>query len=372
MKQLGFGFMRLPLKDANDQESVDMDTLNGMVDTFLERGFTYFDTAYMYHAFKSEIALREALVRRHDRNSFTVATKLPTMMLKTKEDQERIFDEQLEKTGAGYFDYYLLHNLTVENYRIAEEFGSFEFIARKKAEGKIRHMGFSFHDSADLLDRILTDHPETEFVQIQLNYLDWENPAIQSRKCYETARRHGKPVVVMEPVKGGMLANVPAKVSELFKSVRPEMSEASWAIRFAAGNEGVMAVLSGMSSMEQLLDNTSYMSSPETLSEKELSAVKEARGIINASIAIPCTGCQYCEKDCPKGIQISKQFALYNSEKQAPPSLFSLQKLYYGNLVKTSGKASDCVGCGNCERSCPQHLPIRKHLKDVASVFETM
>src|SRR5665647_390717 len=216
-KKLGFGFMRLPVKDQEDPTSIDMEILNQMVDTFLERGFTYFDTAYMYHNFKSEIALREALVKRHPRDSFTVATKMPTMFLKIKEDQERIFNEQLEKCGVDYFDYYLLHNLGVTHYQIAENMDSFAFIQKKKEEGKIRKIGFSYHDNADLLDEILTKHPEVDFVQLQINYMDWNNESIQSGKCYEVAKKHGKPVIVMEPIKGGTLANVPAKAEEVLK-----------------------------------------------------------------------------------------------------------------------------------------------------------
>ena len=218
-KKLGFGFMRLPVKNQNDSASIDMDILNQMVDTFLERGFTYFDTAYMYHMGKSEIAIREALVKRHKRDSFTVATKLPTMFLKTKEDQERIFNEQLEKCGVDYFDYYLLHNLGVTHYEIAKKLDSFAFIQKKKEEGKIRNIGFSYHDNADLLDEILTAHPEVDFVQLQINYLDWDNESIQSRKCYEVARKHNKPVIVMEPVKGGTLAKYLKKQRNYLKNI---------------------------------------------------------------------------------------------------------------------------------------------------------
>ena len=362
--------MRLPLADPSDFAKADIAQVEKMVDSFLERGFTYFDTAYMYHEFQSEKIVREALVNRHDRDAFTLATKLPTMFLKAEGDQERIFAEQLEKCGVEYFDYYLLHNLNASNYRTVERFDSFGFAARMKAEGKIRRIGFSFHDKAELLDEILTAHPETEFVQLQINYMDWENESIQSRKCYETARRHGKPIVVMEPIKGGTLAQLPEEAERLFRTLRPELSPASWAIRYAASLDGVMMVLSGMSSQEQLDDNTSYMQEFEPLNEAEHAAVEKAVGIINRSIAIPCTACRYCVEGCPKQIAIPEYFALYNNAEQSLNKGFLVQSVYYANLTQDHGRASDCIACRKCEKSCPQHLPIVEHLRQVAQKFD--
>ena len=370
-KELGFGLMRLPLTDPNDGASVDVELLKTMVDAFLEKGFTYFDTAWMYCGFQSECAIREALVKRHPRDSYTLADKLHAGFLKTKEDRERIFQEQLRKTGVDYFDYYLLHDVGTDHYKTYQELDCFRWLEEKKAQGLARHIGFSYHDNAELLDRVLIEHPEVEFVQLQLNYLDWDSEGVQSRKCYETAVKHGKPVIVMEPVKGGTLARVPESVEKMFREARPEMSIPSWAIRFAASLEHVMVVLSGMSNMEQLLDNTDYMADFQPLSAQEQSLVKKAVDAINSTIAIPCTGCSYCTEGCPQRIAIPKYFSLYNAdlqeikEKSGRP-----QGEYYTRLTMNFGKASDCLECGQCEQVCPQHLPIIRHLKDVAARFE--
>lgn len=370
MKKLGFGFMRLPLLDAKNPTSVDLGTVCKMVDEFMEKGFTYFDTAYMYHDYKSECFLNEALVKRYSRGKFTVASKLPTMMLKEKSDMERIFNEQLEKCGVEYFDYYLVHNLTVQNYEIAQKLGAFEFVSEKKANGIVKHMGFSFHDKADLLDKILTEHPEVDFVQLQINYLDWDTKTVQSRKCYETAKKHGKRVIVMEPVKGGTLASVPDEAQALLKKCNPEMSTASWAIRFAASLENVDMVLSGMSDMNQLSDNASFMKDFVPLNKEEQDIIAKVVDIINASITIPCTACRYCVEGCPKNIPIPEYFSLYNNVKKQGKKEFYPEFEYYNGMTSTNGKASECISCGKCSKACPQHINIPNQMNEVAAMFE--
>lgn len=369
-KKLGFGCMRLPLLNKEDQTSFDTETLNKMVDTFIERGFTYFDTAYVYHNYKSEEAIREALVKRHKRDEFTLATKLLPRMLKEKDDQERIFNDQLKKCGVDFFDYYLVHNIGVSSYKQACEFDTFGFVLNKKKEGQIRKIGMSFHDTPELLDEVLTTHPELDFVQLQINYIDWENPSIQSKRCYEVARKHNMPIVVMEPCKGGSLAVVPEEAEKLMKEYNPNASIPSWAIRFAASQEGVMMVLSGMSNLEQVIDNTSYMEDFKPLNEDECKIINKVTDIINKNTAVPCTTCRYCVEGCPKKIAIPDYFALYNSSKRATTTNFSSQFVYYLNLIENHGRAKDCINCKKCEQSCPQHIKITEHLKDVSELFD--
>lgn len=367
LKKLGFGCMRLPQR-SEDATDIDFETLKTMFDRFLAEGFTYVDTAYPYHQEHSEAAVRECLVKRHPRESFLLADKMPVYKVETAEDYPRYFAEQLERCGVEYFDYYLLHNLWSEAYEKTVRLGGFEFIQKIKAEGRARHVGFSFHDTAPVLDRILTEHPEVDFVQLQINYSDWESASIQSRACYEVARRHNKPIIVMEPVKGGGLANPSDEVKALLKGHSPEASCASWAIRFAASHEGVMMVLSGMSDLAQMEDNMSYMKDFRPLDDGEMEVIAKASDIIARSTAIGCTGCQYCVDDCPMHINIPRLFSIYNFVQQFGTNNFPA--MHYGRAVAGRGKPSDCIGCGTCESRCPQHLPIRENLKLVSAMFE--
>lgn len=368
-KKLGFGLMRLPLTDANDKGSIDIEALKEMVDTFMEQGFTYFDTAWMYCAFKSENAVKEALTDRYPRDRYTLTTKLHASYLKTNEDRDRIFEEQRQKTGVDYFDYYLIHAIDQELYSIYNEMDCFNWLIEKKKQGFVKHIGFSYHDSAEFLDQVLTEHPEMEFVQLQMNYLDWESAEVQSRKCYEVASKHGKPVIVMEPVKGGTLADVPAEVRESFAAYHPDLSVPSWAIRFVASLDNVAMVLSGMSNMEQLMDNISYMKEFVPMNAEETELVHKAAEMIKDSIAIPCTGCSYCTEGCPMQIAIPDLFRVYNKSKRGEITDVEANE-EYRQLTESGGKARECLACGQCQVACPQHLEIINYLKDVAKCME--
>ncbi len=364
MKKLGFGCMRLPLSDKQDDSSVDIQQVKEMVDAYLAEGFTYFDTAYMYHKGKSECFVKEALVKRHPRESFLLADKLPVGMMKCAEDKEKIFLDQKEKCGVDYFDYYLLHCLDKKNFKAAEEYGVFEYLAERKNAGEIRTLGFSFHDTADVLDEILTKHPEMEFVQLQINYLDWENEKVQSRLCYEVARKHGTPVIVMEPVRGGALANVPGLVKNMFTEKDSSLSVASWAIRFTASLDGVFMVLSGMSDMAQLKDNMSYMKDFIPLTDEEKELCLKAGTVIANKDTVPCTACRYCAEECPEKIAIPELLALYN--KKINGDEVSAEE--YASLTKESSP-SDCIGCKKCEKMCPQKIEIADMMKKVNETF---
>ncbi|MBQ1506009.1 MAG: aldo/keto reductase [Erysipelotrichales bacterium] len=365
--KLGFGLMRLP-RLADNPEEFDKEQIKQMVDKFLDAGFTYFDTAFVYTG--SEAVMKECLVDRHPRSTYTIATKLNAAMGGvTEEEAKKEFEISLERTGAGYFDYYLLHALGDGNYKKYEDYGIWEFVKQKKAEGKIRHMGFSFHGSPELLERLLTEHPEAEFVQLQINYADWEDESVQSRRNYEIARRFGKPIVVMEPVKGGTLANPIPAVKKIFDEADPGASYASWAIRFVASHEGILAVLSGMSTIEQVEDNTSYMKEFKPLTEEEEEVIRKAQEALRAVELIPCTACRYCTEGCPMEISIPDILAAQNK-------ILALNDVRRGNRMyeeatKEHGKASDCIQCGQCESVCPQGLPIIELLKNAAVTFES-
>lgn len=363
-KKFGFGFLRLPLKDPNDSASVDIEETKKMVDLFIQRGFTYFDTAYNYHSHKSEEFLREALVARHVRDSFSITTKLPCPAIRRGMTPEEIFTHQLQKCGVDYFDIYLLHGLDGEDALYAEEKGCFDFLKQVKAEGRAKLIGMSFHDTADVLDSILTRHPELDVVQIQLNYLDWDNEIIQSEKCLEVCRKHGKPVIVMEPVKGGTLANLPSQALPLLNGEKA----AHRAIRFAASQEGVVMVLSGMSTYAQVEENTGFMSSFTPLTDEETEVLTEVSKIVRSAVAIPCTACAYCTDACPKEIPIPQYFALYNERARDGWQVNTEGR--YAELTKTFTKASECISCRACEGRCPQKLTIADFMKKVSSAFD--
>jgi len=367
MPKLGFGLMRLPQKDGQ----IDLEQTCRMVDMFLEKGFCYFDTAYGYGDGASERAMKAALIDRYPRDSFYVATKLPAWAgAKTTEEAQAMFYTSLERTGAGYFDFYLLHNLGEQRTHYFDEFGIWDFLAQRKAEGLIRHLGFSFHDKAAELDKILCAHPEAEFVQLQINYTDWENPSVEARKCYEVARRHNKPIVIMEPVKGGNLANPPEHIRAIFDQARPGMSPSSWAIRFAASLEGVLTVLSGMSNVEQMADNLATMAAFEPMTEKDLAVIEQARQAYAAIPTVPCTACEYCIKGCPQNINIPGIFNVYNSWLQFGNLGLTRGSYNWQTAGHQMGKGSDCIGCGACEQVCPQHISIRETLQKAVGVFE--
>lgn len=362
--KLGFGLMRLPEKNG----SIDFDQLNPMVDLFLKNGFTYFDTAYVYHSGKSETAFKTAVVDRYPRNSFTIADKLPGWLLKTKEDVRRVFAEQLERTGAGYFDFYLLHNSETSNLKIYDELGCWEWAQEMKKEGLIRHFGFSFHDKPELLEKILSDHPEVEFVQLQINYFDWENEVVNSRRCYEVVRKHGKHVIVMEPVKGGALAALPPELEKKMLAVSPEQSIASWALRFSATLEGVMVVLSGMSAGGQMADNLSTFRNLKPLTAGEKECLDEVTDVLRAAPTIGCTGCRYCVDGCPMEIKIPDIIREYNNVLIYGDHELSHDA--YRKLTADGHRADTCANCGQCEGVCPQHLPVPQILENASKIFD--
>ncbi len=370
MTQLGFGLMRLPLLDEDDKSSIDFERLCAMVDTFLASGCSHFDTAYNYHRERSERVFRDAVVNRYPRDRFTLTDKMPMFLVEREDEIEKIFNEQLERCGVDYFDYYWLHALNAGTIEKSHAMGAFDFLEKKKQEGKIRHTGFSFHDSAEVLDAALEKLPEIDYVQLQINYLDWLDDKIQSKDCYETAVKHNKRLMVMEPVKGGALVSLPPEAVALFKAHSPDKSVASWAIRYAASLDHVDFVLSGMSDEIQLADNIATMTDFQPLSKEEYDVIDKVIATIRDSRAIACTRCFYCIDGCPMNITIPDYFAAYNDYTIfGKPMRFSSFS-HVRSLCKKYGKPSDCIECGACESICPQHLPIMELLKTISETME--
>ena len=367
MPKLGFGLMRLPEKDGE----IDLERVCRMADAYIQAGMNYFDTAYVYHGGNSEKAVKEVLSKRYPRDRFMLATKLPGWSLKVPEDRDRIFNEQLERCGVEYFDFYLLHSLEDgSNGETYERLDCFNWGLQKKAEGKIRHFGFSFHGSPECLIRTLDAHPEVEFVQIQLNYADWENPVVRSGELYEILRSRNIPMVIMEPVKGGSLANLTSELEAMYKAVRPSSSAASWALRFVASLPGVMTILSGMSTEEQMEDNIATFSAFEPLSTEEKALVEKVRTIMMNVQQIGCTSCRYCTPGCPMQISIPDIFRAMNTMTIYHDEF--RPKAFYNSLIgRGFGRASACIACGQCEGVCPQHLPIIDLLKDASAKLDT-
>ena len=361
-KNFGFGCMRLPMAGGE----VDIEEMNRMVDVFLESGFNYFDTAHGYLQGKSEKALKICLADRYERSRFILTNKLTNFFFKKEEDIRPFFEQQLKDCGVEYFDYYLMHAQGADNFKFFKNCNAYETAFALKEEGKVKHVGISFHDKAEVLEQILTEYPKVEVVQVQFNYVDYDDPAVESRKCYEVCRKYGKPVIVMEPVKGGNLVNLPEGAKSIFDGLG-DASPASYAIRFAAGFEGIDMVLSGMGSYEQMIDNISYMKEFQPLNDNEMEAVRKVQEIFKGMNLIPCTACRYCEDGCPKGIAIPDLFAVMNTKQ----IYHDWNADYYNNVHTAQGrKASDCIKCGKCEKACPQHLEIRRLLGDVAKEFE--
>lgn len=370
-KKLGFGLMRLPLLDKDDYGSVDIEAFKKMADAFMEAGFTYYDTAYGYHLGNSEVAFGEAVAKRYPRESFTITDKMPVYDKPTKEGMVDIFNEQLRRCCVDYFDYYWVHCVDSAIITHTEEIDAFGFIQKMKEEGKILHTGFSFHDTADCLDTILTRHPEVEFVQLQINYLDWDDPDVQSRLCYEVCQKHGKKVIVMEPVRGGDLARLPQPAEEIMKAYDPSVTEASWALRFAASLPDVVMVLSGMTEMSHVTENVKLMDHVKPISEEDNEMLKKVAEVIHAGDHISCTACRYCTKECPMQISIPDYFGIYNKAVLVPKRKRGDLREEYKNQSEKGGAPKDCIACGACASRCPQHIDIPRRLVDVRNALET-
>lgn len=361
-KKFGFGCMRFPKKG----EEIDIEALSLMVDCFLENGFNYFDTARPYHGGKSETALAAALTSRYPRERYVLTNKLSNNCFQSEEEIRPFFESQLEACGVTYFDFYLMHSQDRNIYAKFKRCRAYETALALKAEGKFKHFGISFHDKAAVLEEILSAYPEIEVVQLQFNYLDFEDGAVESRKCYEVCEKYGKPVLVMGPVKGGRLVNLPEAAQAIFDRLNSG-SNASLAIRFAASFPNVMTVLSGMGSMDMMRENVQFMRNFKPLDEGERAAVLEVTKILRAQDLIPCTECKYCVPECPQAIPIPEVIASLNARKVLDTWN---AKHYYGIFTEKGGKASDCIACGACEASCPQHFEIRRLMGEAAAAFE--
>jgi len=365
MPKIGFGLMRLPEKDG----AIDIEQVSQMADDYMEAGFNYFDTAYVYHGGNSEKVVKEAIVKRFPRESFTIATKLPAWFLHSPEDRDKVFEEQLDRCGVDYFDYYLLHSLEDgNNYDTYEKYDCFDWGIKKRDEGKIRHFGFSFHGTPELLVQVLDKHPEIEFVQIQLNYADWDNKIVHSGELYEILRDRNIPMIIMEPAKGGKLANLDDECAEILKAIRPDKSVASWAFRYVGSLPGIATILSGMSTPEQMEDNINTFKDFEPLSEEELAAIDKVKEIMNRVELAGCTSCKYCVEGCPMGISIPDVISAVNTKRKFPGDM--RPQFFYNGLVDRYSHASDCIACGQCEGVCPQHLPIIDLMKEAVEKFE--
>ena len=373
MKNLGMGMMRLPLLDANDFTSVDYDQVNKMVDAYMDAGFNHFDTAYIYHEGVSEDAFKKCVVERYPRESFKIATKLPLFIITEESQLEPIFAEQLKNCGVDYFDYYMLHNVSGFTENAWKNVDLYSFIEKKQDEGKIKHIGLSTHGNAEFLEELLFEHPKIEFVLLQINYHDWDDEGIESRKCLEVARKYNKKVMIMEPYKGGFLADVPEEAEKIMKEYNPDNSVVSWAMRFVATMDDVDVVLTGASNLEQLESNIMEFKNAEPLNDEEFEILKEVSEIINSNITVDCTKCRYCVESCPEEIDIAKVFDLYNKHKMLEKDDWTQFGNAYLNYSKLEGVglASDCIECESCIEECPQQINIPEFLKDVAETFET-
>ena len=371
MKKMGFGLMRLPQTDKDKPETINQEQVNKMIELFLEKGYTYFDTAYPYHNGKSEISLKEAL-KNHHRESYIVADKLPIFAITKEEEVEPIFKEQLERCGVEYFDYYLLHNISPFSEAGYIDVDSYKFLKQQKDAGKIKKLGFSSHGDAKYIEKYLQKYPDMDFIQLQINYLDWESQTIESKKCYEVAKKHDLEVIVMEPLKGGFLANIPEDANDLIKKFNPTLTPVELALRFVANLDNVFMVLCGVSSYKQMEENIEIFENMQPLSKEELDLIKQVSELINSKIIVPCTKCNYCINECPVNINIPYVFDLYNSEKLLNEDGFTTYQVTYINYMKNkkNGPASACIDCGKCVEKCPQQINIPQVMKDVVESLE--